>query len=373
MKIRNLVWIGIMAAVGMVWAEPAQRLIPYQGQLTDQHGVRYNQGQYTLTFNLYADAVGGVPLWTERHEKVGVINGMVNLFLGSIAPLNDHDFSQTRYLGITIDADGNYNTADPEMIPRQLIIPAFQAKNSEKLAGHDWSTLLEGASNDPSTAKILASKLQADGITANQIKQGAIESDELKDGAVTSADLADGGVEEVDLSIGLQNRLAMGLMPAGMVMPFAGPTNTIPVGWLLCDGSAVSSAQYPNLFAAIGAAWGDASDDGFTETDFRLPEMRGLFLRGVDHGAGNDPNAGSRMATGVFSGSVVGSRQSDAFKAHAHDLYGMGDADERGDHWNYIGPGHNSSVKIYNNNPIKNKGGSETRPKNVYVNYVIKY
>jgi len=113
-------------------------LIPFQGRLTDQQGVEYSGGQYTLTFRLYDQAVGGTPIWTETHNNVGTINGMVNVFLGSITSLSNVNFAVQKHLGITIDVDGNPNTADPEMVPRQMIIPTFSAKNSEKLDSYDW-------------------------------------------------------------------------------------------------------------------------------------------------------------------------------------------------------------------------------------------
>ena len=59
------------------FAAPSPQLIPFQGRLTNPQGVPYNSGQYTITFNLYDQAVGGANLWTETHSKVGVINGMV--------------------------------------------------------------------------------------------------------------------------------------------------------------------------------------------------------------------------------------------------------------------------------------------------------
>lgn len=64
--------------------------------------------------------------------------------------------------------------------------------------------------------------------------------------------------------------------PAGFVAPFAG--RSIPDGWLACDGSAVSRSEYPELFAAIGTAYG--AGDG--STTFCLPELRARFVLGVD-------------------------------------------------------------------------------------------
>jgi microcystin-dependent protein len=67
----------------------------------------------------------------------------------------------------------------------------------------------------------------------------------------------------------------------------------------------VSRTTYANLFAAIGTAHG--SGDGVTT--FTLPDYRGRFLRGVDEGAGRDPDAPSRTAPspGGNSGDAVGS------------------------------------------------------------------
>lgn len=45
-------------------------------------------------------------------------------------------------------------------------------------------------------------------------------------------------------------------------------------GWLVCDGSAVSRAAYPNLFAAIGTMWGPG-DGSLT---FNLPPSGVSFI-----------------------------------------------------------------------------------------------
>lgn len=56
-----------------------------------------------------------------------------------------------------------------------------------------------------------------------------------------------------------------GLEP-GAIMPVAAGS-PIPDGFLLCDGSAISRAQYPELFAAIGTNYG--AGDG--STTFNIP------------------------------------------------------------------------------------------------------
>jgi hypothetical protein len=60
----------------------------------------------------------------------------------------------------------------------------------------------------------------------------------------------------------------------GMIKAYAGAV--APSGYLLCDGSEVGRAAYPDLFATIGTAWG--AGDG--STTFNLPDLRGKSLFG---------------------------------------------------------------------------------------------
>lgn len=56
---------------------------------------------------------------------------------------------------------------------------------------------------------------------------------------------------------------------AGELKMWAG--NTIPKGWLLCDGSEVSKAKYPKLYEAIGDLWGTPA----SSSNFMLPNLAG--------------------------------------------------------------------------------------------------
>lgn len=151
-------------------------------------------------------------------------------------------------------------------------------------------------------------------------------------------------------------------VPAGTILPFAG--TSAPTGYMLCDGSAVSRATYAVLFGVLSTAYGEG--DG--STTFNIPDLRGRFLRGVDGGSGNDPDAASRtaMATGGNTGNNIGSIQVDGLKSHTHyvDNYMGGGSGATGIPLN---PGNNIG-------PVTAgaTGGNETRPKNAYVNYIIK-
>ena len=62
-------------------------------------------------------------------------------------------------------------------------------------------------------------------------------------------------------------------LPIGTIMPYT--SNTIPNGWLLCDGSAFSASEYPELFDLIGVTYGWDED-----RNPLLPDMRGRVVVG---------------------------------------------------------------------------------------------
>jgi len=185
------------------------------------------------------------------------------------------------------------------------------------------------------------------------------------------------------------NRLAQ----PGIISAYGGPV--VPTGWLLCDGSAVSRTTYAGLFTAIGTVHG--SGDG--ASTFNLPDYRGRFLRGVDGAAGNDPDAATRTAakTGGNVGNMLGSLQGQATAlptlqfgisttgGHNHYLGGASDASVVSGHltssattgtWTLsdTGPygGSNTTTSGDHSHAVSG-GDKETRPKNAYVNYIIKY
>jgi microcystin-dependent protein len=99
-------------------------------------------------------------------------------------------------------------------------------------------------------------------------------------------------------------------LAVGAVM--AWPTENIPAGCLLADGSAVSRTTYAALFAAYGTRYGFG--DG--ATTFNLPNYKDYFLRGHD-ASGTD--AGSRADRGDgTTGANVGTKQTAATKNHTH-------------------------------------------------------
>ncbi len=89
-----------------------------------------------------------------------------------------------------------------------------------------------------------------------------------------------------------------GVPPGGILLWGA----EVPPTWALeCNGASVPISSYPNLFNAIGWRFGHPDND-----HFNLPDMRGAFVRGWDHGRGLDPDAGSRTVLPHGAGGVWG-------------------------------------------------------------------
>lgn len=130
-----------------------------------------------------------------------------------------------------------------------------------------------------------------------------------------------------DRWIALKNARAEVVPPVGTILAYGGfvseevKTKLGDAGWLYCDGQDVSPTKYPELFKALNSGWGE----GKTPDAFKLPDLRGLFLRGVSDGSGHDPDASDRTAIqkGGNTQDKVGSLQMDAIQNHAHQLGGF--------------------------------------------------
>lgn len=158
--------------------------------------------------------------------------------------------------------------------------------------------------------------------------------------------------------------------PAGAIMAFAG--TTAPSGWLKCEGQAVSQTTYANLYAAIGATWNTGGEGA---GNFRLPDLRGMFLRGT-----------GTNATGSSSGAVgpsVGVYAADTYLNHTHTDSGHTHTIAQSNStvvWNatsipgnYVSAtGTTTTSSGTANIQASTTGGTETKPKNYGVLYIIK-
>lgn len=164
-------------------------------------------------------------------------------------------------------------------------------------------------------------------------------------------------------------------VPIGTVISYVGAAaslqNLMTQGWLVCNGNSVSKVTYPDLFLSIGTSFG-----GDGAPNFNLPDLRGMFLRGIDMGASRDPDVAARtpQEPNGNHGDAVGSRQSDQLRNHQHNwdhnFFLIGDAGS-----DIAVQQPVDSPRLQNHRgPTTNidGGGNETRPANVYVYYLIK-
>lgn len=122
-------------------------------------------------------------------------------------------------------------------------------------------------------------------------------------------------------------------IPSGVIWEYGGVTP--PSGWLFCDGTLRNTADYPNLFGAIGYRFGGSG------AQFATPDCRGR----VSMGAGNGPGLTARtlgelggyesinLTAGqmpVHSHSASGSQPAHTHPivdpTHAHGVYDPGHA-----------------------------------------------
>lgn len=170
------------------------------------------------------------------------------------------------------------------------------------------------------------------------------------------------------------------------------------MGWVPCDGSLLRASFYTDLFNAIGTAHGGHTAGH--EQYFNVPDMNGMFVRGVNGHATNsnnkpvDPECFSRGAPhnpGANNGNKVGSIQdfttanpNSAFAlnetgAHSHDLHHMSPS------WHHA---HSGTTKQMSNHKkggsdvdttgkhshvISAGGDKETRPCNLVLGWVIRF
>jgi microcystin-dependent protein len=158
-----------------------------------------------------------------------------------------------------------------------------------------------------------------------------------------SADLA----QTLDLSTRTVVLPPVIALPPGLVCPFA--SLAAPIGWLVCNGDIIPNGtgtvqgktyNFGPLYGVLGNTYGTAG---------KLPDLRGLFVRGFGVNQADDGTPPNRIRSNGF-----GTLQRDAFQGHKHFLH-----DPTHDH-NYTEDPHTHGV----NDPGHKhtyKGGEEAK------------
>jgi len=178
-------------------------------------------------------------------------------------------------------------------------------------------------------------------------------------------------------------------VPSGTMMIWPTYTTRAPEGWVAADGSSYPKVgRYSRLFNVYRCGHGCDDDD-----HFRVPDMRGRFIRGVDTAAGTiDPDVMTRTQP-CPSCLVKGANQSDPGSVqdwatarpktavfgtssynHSHNIERRPQATGAAGGFNV---GHGSAENIEttgdtHSHDIVSGGDAETRPTNVGMNFIIK-
>ncbi|EPA8311610.1 phage tail protein [Escherichia coli] len=150
-------------------------------------------------------------------------------------------------------------------------------------------------------------------------------------------------------------------LPVGVPVPW--PSATLPTGWLKCNGAAFDKVKYPRLATAYPSG--------------KLPDLRGEFIRGWDDGRGVD------------AGRALLSIQTGMLEKHRHIVVANDGYDSK-EEWELatifrraytqgrgldaadVGGNLIPSPTLHTRGSIGNTGGSETRPRNIAFNFIVR-
>lgn len=147
----------------------------------------------------------------------------------------------------------------------------------------------------------------------------------------------------------------------GMIFAFAG--NTIPSGYLACNGAAISRTTYAKLFDVIGTTYG--SGDG--STTFNLPNLENNSFMEFSSSVGTAKSAGLPNITGEAGNPTTeGSTAISSSGALTATIIASGRAAGSGGSSMKISIDASKSSSIYGNS-------TTVQPKSLTVRAIIKY
>lgn len=326
-------------------------ILNVQGVLRDDSGQAVADGNYQLSFYLYDSESGGSSLWNETYSSISVINGVYSANIGSVTSLGELAFDVPYFLGISVNGGS-------ESTPR---IPLSLSPYSLSVRGVD--NVFPSSGNvgvgAPNPTIDLA-------IGDNDIGIG-YNSD---DGSLTIY-----GDTGITVNGRIQDKTGF-VSPVGSVIAYAG--TTAPDGWLLCDGSAHSLADYPDLHNVIGTTYGSSSGN------FLVPDLR------IRVPVGLDINDAGFNHLGQSGGEVNHTLTIGEMPSHQHDLarrnsetIGMGHASVSAggsngmvSSYSYGGDNntyHPADSDAYHAQPTGGGLSHNNMPPFVVMNYIIKY
>jgi hypothetical protein len=164
----------------------------------------------------------------------------------------------------------------------------------------DWNRISNIPSYFPS--RISTTLIDTDiNLGAYKIIKNGIELLGLTNNSVISSYIANNAVTDDKIQSVDYSKITNAPNPSSLSIPIGGiilwNNAVIPVGYLECDGSAVDSELHPDLANLMT----------------NIPDLRGAFVRGLDHGKGYDTDR------------TLNSYQADSYASHNHTIANSGD------------------------------------------------
>jgi microcystin-dependent protein len=184
------------------------------------------------------------------------------------------------------------------------------------------------------------------------------------------------GVTYVSVTGNLRLVTNNNITPAGQIATYG--STTCPAGWLAAQGQAVAISTYSSLFSALGTNWNVGGEGA---GNFRIPDLRGMFVRGTGTNATGSSTGAVGPAVGGYVADTYLNHNHTATQAAHNHTYTFTTVSGTSGGFAAVGSAYTSptvggttaSATPAITVATSTTGGTETKPKNYGVLYCIKF
>jgi microcystin-dependent protein len=347
-----LLWLVLGIGAGQPILGDIPRVISFQGILKNTDSTVVEDGDYRLDFALYDAESGGTALWSETHTAVPVRDGIYNVILGKVNPLNI-PFDRPYWLGMSVARGAEFEprfpfAASPYSLRAAAVVDSAvgtpqirdgavtrakigtgqvvksingvtdavnlaAASNNVRITAREDTIFIAATETELADGSVGTTKIQDSAITAVKVQDGAVASSKLQDNSVGSSKLQDGAVTGVKISGGAVvksvNSLKddVTLAPGANISITPGSNNTLTIGTTISSGSGVAGVNSINglngNITLSGAGTVSVGASGNT-----------LTITGTDAGVADNAVTSAKIQDGAVTSSKIAASTVDVSK-----------------------------------------------------------